>query len=620
MSSTTVIEEPLVRFGREVCGDIEAGLRREWLVTNGIGGFACGTLAGPATRRYQGLLVASLHPPVDRMVLVGGLDEWATYDGQRYPLSAHDFEGTITPQGFEHIQSFALEGLTPCWTFALGDALLERRIWMEHGENTTFVAYRLVRARGPVELQITPLTCARDFHSLGRGGDWTPAIMPAAPGDIRIGFAGAPTLHAGCDGGEWSGEAGWWWGFGYREEHARGLDGAGDLFAPGTLQVTLKPGEERTLVFSTAGERPDVAEAACRERERQSALINAAKAEASSPLVQQLVLAADQFLVTRASGEPTVIAGYPWFNDWGRDTFIALPGLCLATGRADEAAATIRSFARFVRDGLVPNNFPDREGDERGYNTADATLWWVLAARAYEDATGDASLVDELLPAFESVVDAHIRGTRYGIGVDPADGLLRAGEPGVQLTWMDAKVGDFVVTPRMGKPVEINALWYNVLRSLERWVGVRGRDASPYAALAERCRESFRARFVPPGGGSLADVVDGPDGDDWTARPNQLFALSLPEPLLEGDAALTAFEAVSAQLLTSYGLRSHAAGDDAYRAVYEGGVWERDTAYHQGTAWAWLIGPYIEAYLRIGGSIVRGILIRSSPLKSRMST
>jgi predicted glycogen debranching enzyme len=297
-----------------------------------------------------------------------------------------------------------------------------------------------------------------------------------------------------------------------------------------------------------------------------------------------------------------VIAGYHWFNDWGRDTMIALPGLTLATGRPEDAAGILRTFARYVVDGLLPNNFPDAAGADPGYNTADATLWYVLAVRAYEEATGDETLVDELLPVLTAILDRHIAGTRYGIGVDPADGLLRAGEPGLQLTWMDAKVGDWVVTPRVGKPVEINALWYNALRIVAAFLERRGRRAGEgYAALADRLAGSFRARFRRPGVPYLADVVDGPSGDDWSLRPNQIFAVSLPFPLIEGEEAQGVVEAVGRALLTSHGLRSLNPDDPAYRGDYGGDALRRDGGYHQGPVWSWLMGAYVEAHLRVYG-------------------
>jgi predicted glycogen debranching enzyme len=338
-------------------------------------------------------------------------------------------------------------------------------------------------------------------------------------------------------------------------------------------------------------------------------LLAKAGADRASRTVQQLTLAADQFLVERrsapdprTSASRTVIAGYHWFNDWGRDTMISLPGLTLATGRPAEAADILRAFGPYVRDGLLPNNFPDDGGADPSYNTADAALWYVWAVHAYAEATGDEALVDDLLGALRDVVDCYARGTRYGIGVDPADGLLRAGEPGLQLTWMDAKLGDWVVTPRIGKPVELNALWYNALRTLASLLAVRdGPAADGYAAQAERARLSFLARFRRPECRHLADVVDGPDGDDWTLRPNQILAVSLPFPLLEGAAAEPVVEAVGQALLADVGLRSLAPDDPAYHGAYTGGPGQRDGSYHQGPVWAWLLGPYVEAHYRVYG-------------------
>ncbi len=621
-------------------------------MTNGLGGYASGTLAGVATRRYHGLLVAALAPPVGRTVLVGALDEQAAYDGARYPLSAHEFaDGTIAPQGFRYLQAFRLDGMLPVWTFALGDALLERRVWMAYGENTTYVAYRLLRGTGPLELRVTPLVTYRDFHRLRSGQGWEPAVQAQPRGATVEAFAGARPLRLLTDAGAFTPGGTWWWNFRHREEAARGLDDRADLYAPGEFSAELWPGAAFTLVLS-AEERADLNSgyALALAEARQVALMRAAGA--ADPFARQLVLTADQFLVRRArsggaaqpaaptaagagfgpapasanadeagaeaappdarprraedraTGSPaggrTVIAGYHWFNDWGRDTMIALPGLALATGRTGEAADVLRTFARYIADGLCPNNFPDDSGTPPGYNTADATLWYLLAVRAYHEAMGDEALVDELLPALHEIVERHRTGTRYGIGMDARDGLLRAGAPGLQLTWMDAKVGDWVVTPRTGKPVEINALWYNALRTMAAIYATRDAQmAQEYEALAARVRESFCKRFVRTDSPHLFDVVDGPDGDDPSIRPNQIFAVSLPFPLLDGAAAAGVVDAVGRDLLTSGGLRSLEPGEPAYRGAYGGDQAQRDGAYHQGTVWCWLLGPYAEAHYRV---------------------
>jgi glycogen debranching enzyme len=626
----TVITQPLIHFGREVCGDLAASLRREWLVTNGLGGYASSTLIGVNTRSYHGLLVAALHPPVDRTVLVGGVVEWATYDGKRYPLSTHEFgDGMMEPHGYRHLQSFALEGMLPVWVFALADALVERRVWMAHGANTTFVTYRLLRGSRELRLEITPLVTYHGFHSLSSGQGWQPVVEAEARQATIRAFAGATPYRLVASNGLFTPGGSWWCNFRCRAETERGLGDHGDLYAPGVFSCALDPRTppySLTLSTEMSGPRLESEMALAAARERQVHLLRDAGVEDAHPLAQQLTLAADQFIVDRQPTRPvgtndtqvaahdqnpghaanpptpqkTIIAGYHWFNDWGRDTMISLRGLTLATGRPADMAHILRSFARYVADGLLPNNFPDQSGEIPGYNTADATLWYVIALHAYAEETGDTTLVDELLPTVRDIVAWHMRGTRYSIGVDPSDGLLHAGEPGVQLTWMDARVGDYVVTPRIGKPVEINALWYNTLRMLAAFLAGRDADAaSAYTAQADHVRESFLARFWRDDRPGLADVVDGPAGDDWTLRPNQIFAVSLPFPLLKGTDAAAVVDVVGRALLTSYGLRSLSPDDPAYRGVYKGNQYQRDTAYHQGPVWTWLIGAYAEAHYRV---------------------
>ena len=601
---------PLISFGREICGDLPSALRREWLVTNGIGGYASGTLAGVNTRRYHGLLVAALAPPVGRMVLVAGLGEFAVLDGRRYPLSSHEFGGgVVEPAGYRHLESFVVDETLPVWTYAVEDALIERRVWMARERNTTYVGYRLARG-GPVVLQVIPLVTRRDFHALRSGAGWHPDVRPAGSG-ITIRADGAAPYRVLVPRGRFTAAGTWWWNFLRREETARGLDDTEDLYAPGAFELTLSRDEPAVLVATAeeagAADAPDLdAEVALAEvRARQRSLLRLGDTEGGDPVVRQLTLAADQFIVRRGSGG-SVLAGYHWFSDWGRDAMIAVPGLTLATGRLDDAAAILRTFAGSARDGLLPNRFPDDGGAETHYNTADASLWFVLAAGAFADAIRDRGSAEQrelsldLRRAGGDVIDRYAAGTRYGIGMDPQDGLVHVGEPGAQLTWMDAKVGDTVVTQRSGKPVEINALWYNALRTAAR-MSDGDAEAERYEGLASRVRASFRARFVRPGRDSLADVVDGPDGDDLSVRPNQIFAVSLPFPLLDGDAAAAVVRAVGRALLTTHGLRSLAPDAPAYRGIYEGDLVRRDHAYHQGTAWAWLLGPYAEAYHRVTG-------------------
>jgi glycogen debranching enzyme len=602
----TILERPLVRFGREVTGDPAAAVRREWLVTNGLGGYASGSLMGPATRRYHGLLVAALAPPVERTVVVQGSLEWLVDGEGRIPLSTHEYgDGTIDPGGYVNLESFELDGALPVWRFASGDLVVERRVWMPPGRNSTWISFRLVRGDRPVEIELTPLVTWRDFHSLA-----TPPTPQVEVGDrgLSVGFArDLPMLRVVATGGTATPGSDRYRDFLHREETARGLDDRSDAFAVRTIRLPLRPGQAGAVLLSVEPDHErDLAEgpdaSLGRVRDRQVELLERAAATGAVPAIQQLVLAADQFLVERRPAARTVIAGYHWFNDWGRDTMIALPGLTLSTGRPEDGAAILRSFAPHVRDGLLPNNFPDDPDDGPGYNTVDASLWYVIAIGRHLDQTGDTALAGELLPVVRDIVDRHIAGTRFGIGMDATDGLLRAGEPGLQLTWMDARIGDWVVTPRIGKPVEINALWYNALRYLATWLRDAGDPAgSTYRDVAGRALASFRVRFASAHYDHLADVVDGPEGDDWRLRPNQVFAISLPHPLLEGDAARRVLDAVGQSLATRYGLRTLPPTDPDYRGDYGGDGRKRDSGYHQGPVWTWLAGAYVEAHLRVHG-------------------
>ncbi len=601
-----------VAFGREICGELEEGLRREWLVTNGLGGYASGTLAGPLTRRYHGLLVAALAPPADRRVFVAGLTEWVDVDGESIALHGHEFaDGTIDQRGWEHIESFHLDGPIPTWRFAIRDLLIEKRIVMEHGANTTWIEYALVRGDRPIHLRVTPLATDRDHHVLAvDDGEFAAELI--ADG-IALDLAGASaTLSLTAEGLGFVPEGVWYRRFRHREELARGLDAESDLLATVTFEGDLAPDARAAIRLSVdggpaAGATAAAAFAAALERDPE--LEVRAGARHGTAFLRGLVRAADQCVVRRdlpvRSGDdptpstPTIIAGYPWFGDWGRDTMIALPGLLLATEHPDEAADTLRAFARLLRQGLLPNDLPDRSDGPLHYNTVDAPLWFIQALRAWTVHSGP-MLADELLPSVFHILNAYSNGTDFGIGVDPADGLLRAGVPGQQLTWMDARVGDVEVTPRIGKPVEINALWYSALRWTGEWLALTDPDGSAECLeAAEWTRASFCARFWDPARGHLADVVDGPDGDDWTIRPNQIFALSLPDRILGPTQEQAVLDTVAHSLSTTLGLRSLAPGDPRYRGRYSGSPEKRDGAYHQGTAWTWLMGPFAEAWARL---------------------
>ncbi len=585
---------------------LEEAEQAEWLLTNGLGGFAMGTVAGPNTRRYHGLLIAAHDPPRRRQVVATRVDEVVMYDGQRIELATNRWaSGAVAPRGWALLDDFWLEGRTPVWRWRIGDLLLERRIAMPRGRNATSVRWTVIEAEGPVALEVRLIAERRGFHGLTHEGDGS------EPGRLAV----------RAWGGHFARHEAWYRDYLYLRERERGLDHVGDAMMIGELNAALTKGGTADLAMAAtpidAWSHPDYSdavftEAAVWERE----LLARASGLGDAPgWIQRLVLAADQFVVQRADGGPTVIAGYPWFGDWGRDTMIALQGLTVSVGRPEVAAGVLRAYAAHVDRGMLPNRFPD-EGEEPEYNTVDATLWFVEAIRRYTASTGDLSLAGDLFGVLEDIVANHEAGTRYGIVVDPEDGLLRSGEPGVQLTWMDAKVGDHVITPRTGKCVEINALWHNALATMADLAGQLGRPREGWDARAERVRASFE-RFWDPELGYCYDVLDGPDGDDPTLRPNQLIALSLPHARLPDEAARRIVEVCEARLLTPYGMRTLPADHPDYVGHYGGGPWERDRAYHQGTAWAWLLGPFVEAHHRTFGDVERakGVL---APLEDHL--
>jgi predicted glycogen debranching enzyme len=596
-------------FGREELGGYERLVSREWLETNGLGGWASGTLAGAHTRRYHGWLVVATKPPVGRRVLVSKLAETVLLaDGGRVELDSNSFPGALHPRGFERLERFELE-LFPAFSFRFEnkdkdkDFLLKRGVAGVHGENCVVVSYELCGSSSPVELELRPFFAGRDIHELRRAAperEWRLASADEARGAFRFSsLAGEPDVTISAPGARFLAGPDWWRDFEYAEERARGFDFVEDLFTPGVLRLRLEPGTSVAVVLSTETGPRDGAALLAGERARREGLLS--RAGFSDPLAQRLVLAADQFLVRRGA-EWTVIAGYPWFADWGRDAMIALPGLCLSTGRHEEAKGILRAFARAADRGMLPNRFPD-DGEAPEYNTVDATLWLFVAAWRYLEATGDEAFVrDELVPVLDDLLAWHGRGTRFGIRVD-ADGLLAAGEPGVQLTWMDARVGERVITPRHGKPVEIQALWINALRIMAELHARFGRPtrAKVLDRLADAAAARFDELFWNEDAQALFDVVDGERGDA-TLRPNQLYALALPWPSLAPDRARAVLATVERELVTPLGLRSLAPGDPAYVARYQGGPELRDAAYHQGTVWPFLVGIYVCALLRYRGA------------------
>ena len=594
--------------------------RREWLVTNGLGGYASGTVSGVVTRRYHGLLVASLPAPLGRVLMLNHLLERVRLPsrGVLWLGDEDEVAGPNAADRTEHLVEFRLELGLPVWQYHLDGVTIEKRLLMPYGHNTVHVTYRMLEGDGPLRLSLRPSLQFRSYdapvneslassYALTARGHLYEIAGSAALPPLRL------TLHA--DRGALTLDEKGVSAVPYQMEKNRGYPAVGALWSPGYFRADLQPDHAVTLIASTAEwdaiQALTPEDAARSETERRRRLLGIAGPNGAVPFGAELVLAADQFIVTpagrseesaraRAAGGDvrTVIAGYHWFTDWGRDTMISLEGLTLCTGRFREAACILRTFVHYVRDGLIPNMFPDgaREGL---YHTADATLWFFHAIDRYVRATGDTDTLRVLLPTMADIVSRHLRGTRFGIGVDPADGLLRQGAEGYQLTWMDAKVDEWVVTPRRGKAVEINALWYNALRLLAEWTREDGGDDTELRERAAQARESFNGRFWFEAGGHLYDVVDGEGGDDPACRPNQVLAISLEHPVLDQSRWASVMSVVRDRLLTPVGLRSLAPGHPDYKSRYYGDLRSRDAAYHQGTVWAWLIGPYIDAFLKV---------------------
>jgi predicted glycogen debranching enzyme len=620
------MEETLMRqmpwAGAAATEAVEPLLDREWLVTNGLGGYASGTVSGVATRRYHGLLIAALPTPHGRTMMLNHLTELVRLpDGTQVIFGGQERAGgSLEVHGTGNLIQFRLESGIPIWRYRVGGLILEKSVLMPYRQNTVHVTYRVIEGAGIVRLKLrpsihmrphdAPVSTARGkpYHFIAvddryevQSGDDLPPMRMFLHGKRTSFTVERLTIPEVL----------------YRIEESRGYESHGTLWSPGHFRADLSKGNDVTLVASTEDWEiflaltPEVARRT--ERERCRRLVRASAPAARGGSGAELVLASDQFVITPvgrvedaarawAAGDDvrTVIAGYYWFTDWGRDTMISLEGLTLTTGRHLEAGYILRTFAHYVRDGLIPNLFP--EGQKDGlYHTADATLWFFHAIERYVQATGDRETLRLILPKLLDIVNHHVRGTRFGIGIDPDDGLLRQGAEGYQLTWMDAKVGDWVVTPRRGKAVEINALWYNALRLMEGWVRQeRGEEtARPFGDLARRVYESFNARFWNAQAGYLYDVVDGQRGDDASLRPNQVFAISLPHPVLERSRWEQVVTVVRKTLLTPVGLRSLAPGERDYKPKYYGDLRSRDAAYHQGTVWSWLIGPFIDAWLKV---------------------
>ncbi len=594
-------------------------LSREWLETNGIGGFASSSVIGCNTRRYHALLCAATEPPQGRVVMVNKVDESISVQspgGDRwFDLGCNQYPGTLHPTGYQFLREFHLDPL-PRWIYEIPASaitndeavVLEKTLWMPFAQNTTCVRYRLLS--GPeVLLQARPFITGRDFHHIHRYNcDFNTGIERTADGstcNLRLQpYPALPALHFSLNG-EFHEAGTWYYAFQYAIEQERGLDGEEDAFCPGALVWHLNTDNQAMLAVSTTPIDLNVLlptrESEIERRRRLQVPFANIREENRLP-AQRLALGAEQFVVQRRDGLHTVLAGYPWFSDWGRDTMIALHGLCLTTQRFDAARSILLSFAKAASQGMIPNRFPDA-GEIPDYNTIDATLWFFHATSKYLERSGDWETVEKILfPTLRDCIEWHLRGTRFGIQADTHDGLLRGGNPQTQLTWMDAKVGETCFTPRFGKPVEIQALWYNALRVTGAFAARAGDQTTK--VLCDEWSAKVEANFAPQfwneAGGYLYDWIDGDSKNDQV-RPNQIFAVSLPHRLLSAEQEKSVVAVVQRELLTPHGLRSLSPNDSQYRGIYLGDQWQRDSGYHQGTVWGWPIGGFFSAYLQVNG-------------------
>jgi len=588
---------PMINFDAQVCTNFDAAIKREWLETNGIGGFASSTLSGANTRRYHGLLTAATKPPLGRITMLSKFEETLLINGKSYELSTNQYPNIVYPEGYKYLRNFRFAPF-PVWTFEIEGVVIEKKVFMVDGSNTTVIEYksRLQSPDSEVQIALRPLLSFSDYHQLQQENDEFDLDYEVRENLITVRpFAEMPPLYFVHNSESIQRTGVWYRNFEYAIEKERGFDFSEDLFQPFALKFDLFA--PAIVIASTEPQKiSDGQNFENKEIERRANLIKTA--DAKDDFIKQLVLAADQFVVSRGTGK-TIIAGYPWFSDWGRDTMIALNGLTLATNRAEIAKSILLEFSKHISKGMLPNRFPDA-GETPEYNTVDATLWYFEAIRAYVEKTKDYDFVRENL--YEKLVDIivwHIRGTRYQIKVDE-DGLLYAGESGTQLTWMDAKIGDFVVTPRTGKAVEIQALWYNALCIMASFAEKFGdkKDRQRYLKMADEVQESFNKIFWNDAEECLFDVINGEE-KDASVRPNQIFAVSLPNQILDFEKARKVVEKVETELLTPFGLRTLSPRDKNYCSIYTGSPLARDSAYHQGTVWAWLIGAFVDAYHKV---------------------
>ncbi|MEM8887719.1 MAG: amylo-alpha-1,6-glucosidase [Bacteroidota bacterium] len=576
----------------------------EWLETNGLGGYSCSSIIGTLSRRYHGLLVAASKPPVGRQVILSKMDETihVPETAKSYDLGCNKYQGAIFPNGYIFQKSFSREQF-PTFVYRTNGIEVQKTIAAIHGENTVVILYEVLKANHDFCMELLPLSAIRDHHHLGKArelhGYSSSFINDTFHSTLNL---ESEDLYIKVPGAHFKEQGEWYFNFEYSKELERGMEGHEDLFSPGRFYANLHAGAKLGIIVSTEnpGDR-DAWQLFEGEKKRRKLLEN--KIQSSNPFIKELSLAADQFVVQRGNGRRSIIAGYPWFTDWGRDTMISIPGLCLATGRYEDAKRMLEVYAENLSQGMIPNRFPD-DGERPVYNTIDASLWFFVAAHKYLKATKDLDAAREtLLPAMKEILDWHQKGTRFNIKMEE-DGLLRGGEAGYALTWMDAKVGDWTPTPRYGKAVEINALWYNaweIYRSTLRMLGKR-EEMNQVSPKAKWIRKQFVQNFWNEETGALYDLIDG-DHKDASIRPNQVFAISLPYTCLSPSKAASVLNKVEQELLTPVGLRSLSHKDHDFRGKYCGNLVDRDAAYHQGTVWSWLMGPYMDASIRVKGSL-----------------
>ncbi|MEO6454647.1 MAG: amylo-alpha-1,6-glucosidase [Ginsengibacter sp.] len=587
---------------RFLLNNYSEAIQLEWLETNGLGGWSGSSITGCHTRRYHGLLVAATVPPAERMSLVSKLDETIFYGDERFELGTNNYGNTIHPNGYQYLTGFSKD-LFPEFIYEAGGVKLKKTIAMVHGENTVFVIYDVLSADKTFTLELLPLLSVRTYHSMMHAND---AINRSTSFDNHIfktkAYEGTPDIFIKVPGGNYHADPNWFYNFNYSVEQYRGLDFTEDLFSPGKFSVELNEGDSIGIIISTDDlANKDAHELLAKESLRRQSLL---KNQPEDETTKQLILAADQFIVKRGEDLKTVIAGYHWFTDWGRDTMISLPGLCLSTSRYEDAKKILSAFSKSVSMGMLPNRFQDN-GEAPEYNNVDGTLWYFIAVYKYLQHTNDIDFIlNEILPVLKDIIDWHYKGTRYNIHVTD-DGLLYEGEPGQQLTWMDARIGTWVVTPRMGKPVEIQALWYNVLKIFAELLELNDqhKDAFVVNASADKAKQSFNEQFWFEDGNYLYDVIDENGNPNKELRPNQLFAISLPFALVEGEQAQAILKIVEEKLYTPVGLKSLPNDDVNYVPVYGGDAWHRDSSYHEGTVWSWLLGAYVDAIMSEPGVV-----------------